>query len=205
MQVLSLQAKELVGCSKDKPYSYMLAGSIGWAGASFFEGPIDFYKSQWQVLSLRVLWTADFCIHAHWVHEQKSSAVRVGVPFTVADTWFSLNSYVSRNFPVPDYVSALLLCLRWQKWAPLNVLRFSKCFPAVNLRQGSMSIHSIAHEPLVLLLGLAARISGWYMEVVVLTCGKGSYHQLVSSYFLHAITCKCTDCPSPSAGFIQVG
>lgn len=42
------QAKDYVKASPDKWWSYCLAGSLGWTAASFVEGPIDFYKSQWQ-------------------------------------------------------------------------------------------------------------------------------------------------------------
>lgn len=42
------KAKEYVQTSPERPWSYCIAGSLGWTAASLAEGPIDFYKSQWQ-------------------------------------------------------------------------------------------------------------------------------------------------------------
>ena len=42
------RAKEIVGVSPDDPLSYCRAGALAWIAGSFFESPIDFYKSQWQ-------------------------------------------------------------------------------------------------------------------------------------------------------------
>ena len=42
------RAKEVVGVSPDKPLSYFKAGLLAWMAGSFFESPIDLFKSQWQ-------------------------------------------------------------------------------------------------------------------------------------------------------------
>ena len=42
------RAKEFVGVSPDDPLSYAKAGALAWLAGTFFESPIDLYKSQWQ-------------------------------------------------------------------------------------------------------------------------------------------------------------
>ena len=42
------RAKEFVGVSPDDPLSYCKAGGLAWLAGTFFESPIDLYKSQWQ-------------------------------------------------------------------------------------------------------------------------------------------------------------
>ena len=42
------RAKEIVGVSPDDPMSYARAGLLAWMAGSFFESPIDLFKSQWQ-------------------------------------------------------------------------------------------------------------------------------------------------------------
>lgn len=42
------RAKEFVGVSPDDPLSYAKAGALAWFAGTFFESPIDLYKSQWQ-------------------------------------------------------------------------------------------------------------------------------------------------------------
>ena len=42
------RAKEFVGVSPDDPLSYAKAGAMAWMAGTFFESPIDLYKSQWQ-------------------------------------------------------------------------------------------------------------------------------------------------------------
>ena len=40
------RAKEIVGVSPDDPMSYAKAGLLAWMAGSFFESPIDLFKSQ---------------------------------------------------------------------------------------------------------------------------------------------------------------
>jgi len=42
------RAKEFVGVSPEDPLSYAKAGAMAWLAGTFFESPIDLYKSQWQ-------------------------------------------------------------------------------------------------------------------------------------------------------------
>ena len=42
------RAKEFVGTSPEDPLSYAKAGAMAWMAGTFFESPIDLYKSQWQ-------------------------------------------------------------------------------------------------------------------------------------------------------------
>lgn len=42
------RAKEFVGVSPEDPLSYAKAGALAWLAGTFFESPIDLYKSQWQ-------------------------------------------------------------------------------------------------------------------------------------------------------------
>jgi len=42
------RAKEFVGVKPEDPLSYCRAGALAWFAGTFFESPIDLYKSQWQ-------------------------------------------------------------------------------------------------------------------------------------------------------------
>ena len=54
------RAKEIVGVSPDDPLSYCKAGALAWLAGSFFESPIDLYKSQWQMQIIKAKQTANY-------------------------------------------------------------------------------------------------------------------------------------------------
>ncbi len=71
------RAKEIVGVSPDDPLSYCKAGMLAWMAGSFFESPIDLYKSQWQSQIIKAKQTANYvpefksvgeCVKASFKH-----------------------------------------------------------------------------------------------------------------------------------------
>ena len=88
------RAKEWVGVSPDDPLSYCKAGGLAWLAGSFFESPIDLFKSQSQQQILRAKADPSF------VPQSMASSVKDAVKYMgPRGPWYGMGATLARNLP----------------------------------------------------------------------------------------------------------
>ena len=88
------RAKEWVGVSPDDPLSYCKAGGLAWFAGSFFESPIDLFKSQSQQQILRPKADPSF------VPQSMASSVKDAVKYMgPRGPWYGMGATLARNLP----------------------------------------------------------------------------------------------------------
>mgnify|MGYP001194681290 FL=1 len=88
------RAKEFVGVSPDDPLSYCKAGGLAWLAGSFFESPIDLFKSQSQQQILRA--KAD----PSYVPQSMGASVKDAVKYMgPRGPWYGMGATLARNLP----------------------------------------------------------------------------------------------------------
>ena len=88
------RAKEWVGVSPDDPLSYCKAGGLAWFAGSFFESPIDLFKSQSQQQILRAKADPSF------VPQSMASSVKDAVKYMgPRGPWYGMGATLARNLP----------------------------------------------------------------------------------------------------------
>jgi solute carrier family 25 carnitine/acylcarnitine transporter 20/29 len=88
------RAKEFVGVSPDDPLSYCKAGALAWLAGSFFESPIDLFKSQAQQQILRA--KADPSYKPISMGQSVKDAIKHMGP---RGPWYGVSATLARNLP----------------------------------------------------------------------------------------------------------